>query len=109
MSDTYKPLAQAYPAAGVLTDLYTGIAGSGTVIGTVVMCNQGLSQALVRVSVAIAGAADTPAQYLYYNLPIDSYDTIRETIGLTVANTDVVRVYSSTGTVSFNLTGVQVT
>ena len=45
---------------------------------------------------------------MYYDLDIASYDTFVSTIGISLAKTDVVRVYASTTNMSFQLFGVEV-
>lgn len=72
-------------------------------------CNKGESDATIRVSIAIAAGADEDKQYLYYDLPVLAKDTFAATLGIALATTDVVRVYSDLGTVAFTLTGVEVT
>lgn len=112
MAETAKPLGQAYPAAGTLTALYTVPGATNAIVSTVVACNQGPVAADVRVSVAIAGAADTPAQYVMYltgALQLTAGDSAELTIGITLAATDVLRVWSSTGAISFNAFGVEQT
>jgi len=46
---------------------------------------------------------------LYYDLPIEANDTFTATIGMTLATTDVVKVYAGTANVSFNLYGTEIT
>ena len=107
MSDAYKTLAQAAPAAATLTPAYTVPAATATVVASATVCNQSATPDLFRVSVAVSDAADTAAQYLYYDLPISGNDTFIATIGATLAATDVVRVRSANGTCSFNFFGVE--
>jgi len=107
--ETLKVLGQAVPTANVLTDLYTVPASSSAVISSIVVCNQNSSSTIAfRVSVAVGGAADTPKQYLYYDLPLTNNDTFVATIGISLAQNDVVRIQSDTANVSFNLVGVEV-
>jgi hypothetical protein len=101
---------QAYPATATLTDLYTVPASTQTLVKGLLACNQGASAALVRVSIAIAGAADTPAQYLAYGVPLESHESkqlVPDTLAL--ATTDVLRVQSDTGYVSFVASILEVT
>jgi hypothetical protein len=109
MTDTLKTLSQTYPAANTLTTAYTVPGATSAVVASVIACNRGTGNATIRVSVAIAGAADEEKQYLYYDLPILAKDTFVATLGLSLATTDVVRVYSDSGMVAFTLTGVEVT
>lgn len=109
MTDTFKVLGQSFPAGGVLTDLYTVPTVTSAVISSLTICNQNSSKAKVRVSIAVAGAVDTTKQYLIYDACLLGNETKSITIGETLATTDVFRVYSDTGTVSFNLFGTEVT
>ena len=108
MAEAQKVLGQSAPLATTLTDLYT--AGAKAVGSSLVICNRSASvPAHARVSVAVAGAADDPKQYVYYDLEIPGGETFIATIGWTLAITDVVRVYNDLATLSFNLFGVEIT
>lgn len=107
MADAVKILGQSLPTANVLTDIYTVPASTSATISSIFICNQGLA-ASIRISVAVAGAADNGKQYLYHNLFIDVNDSFIATAGVTLSAGDVVRAYSDTGNVSFNLFGVEV-
>ncbi len=109
MADTFKVLGQSAPAAAALTALYTVPGVTSSTVSSVVVCNTSSAKTKFRISVAVAGAADAIAQYLYYDVPINGNDSFVATIGATLATTDVVRVYSLSGTVSFNAFGVEVT
>lgn len=109
MTDTLKGLAQSSPAAGALTDIYTVPSVTSAMVSSVVVCNQGTSPATFRLAHAVAGAADTAAQYLYYDMPVPAKQTFIATIGLSLATTDVLRAYASASGLSFNVYGVQVT
>jgi len=107
MAETYKILAQSKPGAASLIDAYTTPGATSTVISSLTVCNQSAVPTTFRISVAIAGALDTPAQYLYYNVPIAGNDTFAATLGITLAATDVVRVYNTLANLSFNFFGVE--
>tara|TARA_R110000868_G_scaffold59483_2_gene182507 strand:+ start:1683 stop:2009 length:327 start_codon:yes stop_codon:yes gene_type:complete len=107
--DTFKCLDQSVPAAGTLTDLYAVPASTSSVISTIKVCNQGSVATTFRISIAIAGAADTAAQYIYYDLPIYPKDTYSATEGWTLATTDVIRASSANGLCSFNIFGLEIT
>ena len=108
MADSPKVLAQSNPASGTLTTLYTVPANRYAVCISIIVCNQSSSTIHFRVSVAVAAAADTPAQYLYFDVVLTKNDTFIATIGVTLATTDVVRVQADSSQVSFNLFGVEV-
>lgn len=108
MANTYKVLGQSKPGAASLTALYTVPAATSVVGSSLVVCNQGAATSY-RISVAIAGAGDTAAQYLAYDVAIPANTSDVWTIGFTLAATDVVRVYNTLATCSFNLFGQEIT
>lgn len=110
MAEARKVLGQSIPSAGVLTTLYTVPGATQAVNSTITVCNQSKTQtAQVRISIAINGAADALSQYLVYDADFQPKETKGFTLGITLAAADVVRVYSDTGTVSFNAFGVELT
>jgi len=108
MANTYKVLGQSKPGAATLTDLYTVPAATSAVCSSLVVCNQGAATSY-RISIAVAGAVDTPAQYLAYDVAIGANASDTWTIGITLAATAVVRVYNTLATCSFNLFGQEIT
>jgi hypothetical protein len=108
MATSYKVLGQSSPLATTETLLYTVPAATSTVGSSIMVCNRGTSSATFRVSVSKTGAATTNKDYIYYNIPIDTGDTFVATIGITLATTDVVRVYATTADLSFNLFGSEI-
>ncbi len=107
-TDTTKILSQTKPTAASLTDSYTVPAATSTVISSIVVCNQSATATSFRISIAVAGLADTAKQYTHYDVPIDGNATYIATIGVGLQTTDVVRVYNTLATCSFTLTGVEI-
>jgi len=107
VATTPKILGQSKPSATTLTDAYTVPGATTATISTIVVSNQSATPTDFRISVAIAGAADTPAQYLYYDIPIPGNNTFAATLGITLGAADVVRVYNTLATCSFNIFGVE--
>ena len=105
---TYKVLGQVAPSASTATTLYACTSALGAVISTVSICNQNATTVTYRLSVRPAAAVQTTAMYVAYDvsLPANTTDTL--TLGLTLANTDVVTVYTSTTAVSFNAYGSEI-
>jgi hypothetical protein len=108
MANTYKVLGQVIPAANTATTLYTCGAANGAVASTLTVCNQSTS-ATVRVAVRPAGAALATSQYILYDVPVSTTDSLFLTIGISLANTDVVTCYASSANVSFGLYGTELT
>jgi len=109
MANIYKVLAQAIPSATTATTLYTCATANGAVASTMTICNQGASTTNVRVAVRPAGAALAAQHYIVYDTSVNTSDTLFLTIGLSLANTDVITVYAGTSTVSFGLFGSELT
>jgi hypothetical protein len=109
MGQVLKVLGQSSPAAATLTALYTVPALTSVAVSSIVVSNRNAAKIKFRVSVAIGGAADTGAQYLYFDVEVNGNDTFVATIGITLATTDVVRVQTNTTLVGFNLFGAEVT
>ena len=107
MAQTYKILAQTNPSAATLTDSYTVPGSTSAVLSTITVCNRSATATSFRISVAVAGAANDNKQYIYYDVSIAGNDTFAATLGISLATTDVVRVYATLATLSFNITGVE--
>jgi hypothetical protein len=108
MAEALKVLGQVSPAATTLTALYTVPAATSATSSTLVVCNQNATAITFRISVAVAGAADNVKQYVAYDARLIPNSSITLTLGITLATTDLVRVYASATGVSFNLFGVEV-
>lgn len=109
MSEVFKILGQESPSINTSTDLYTVPALTSTTISSITVCNSTAGNIKFRVSVAVAGAALAQKQYLFYDVVITRNNSLSATLGITLGAGDVVRVYSDTANVSFNLFGVEIT
>lgn len=105
--ETRFPIFQSRPSATTLTDAYTVGAATEAVLSSLVICNTGSSDDLVRVSIAPLGATDDDVHYIFHSLVIPAKDTFIATVGLTLQATDEVRVYSTEGTTNFHGYGVE--
>jgi hypothetical protein len=105
MANTLKVLGQSAPGAASLTTLYTVPGATSTVCSSIVVCNRSATATSFRIAVRPAGAAISNEMYLYYDVVIAGNDTFVATIGLSLATTDVVSVYATLATLSFNLLG----
>lgn len=109
MPTTYKVLGQSAPAATTATTLYTVPAATSTVVSTLAVCNQSASPTSFRIAVRPAGATLAAVHYLCYDVLLSGNDTYTLTLGLSLAATDVVTVYTAAATVSFHLYGSELT
>ena len=108
MALTYKVLGQSAPTAATLTDLYTVPSATYAIINSVVVCNTGSSSTTFRVAVSKNAASDTLAQYVAREVQINGNSTTELALGITMDAADVLRVYSTSGTLSFNAFGVEI-
>ena len=108
MATVYKVLGQAAPAATTNTDLYTVPAGNSAVCSTLVVCNRSTASSF-RAAVRPSGATLANQHYIAYDTYINQNDSVFLTIGVTLAATDVVTVYSTSGNLSFSLFGSEIT
>lgn len=106
MATTYKVLGQVNPAATTATDVYT--AANPAVISTIAVCNQAASGATFRIAVRPAGAALAAKHYIAYDTAVTANNSTMLTLGVTLAATDVLTVYASTATLSFNVFGSEI-
>jgi glucose-6-phosphate dehydrogenase assembly protein OpcA len=108
MPTTYKVLGQVNPAATTATTLYTVGSDKSAVVSTITVCNQAASAATFRIAIRVAGSALSAEEYIAYDSTVSANDTTAFTLGITLAATDVITVYASTATVSFNAFGSEI-
>ena len=108
MATTYKVLGQVAPSATTLTTLYTVPASTQAVVSTISVCNQSSSATTFRIAIRVAGAAISGEDYIAYDSTVAANDTTFITVGITLAATDVISVYSTAATVSFNAFGSEI-
>jgi hypothetical protein len=88
----------------VETALYT-CATTSAVISTLNICNFSGSSDVFSVRVCVAGAGDANEQYIFANAVIPANTTVPYTSGITLADTDVIRVVSTNGNCAFQVFG----
>lgn len=100
---TYKVLAQNAPSATTATTLYT--ATNAVIVSSLNVANTGGAADTIRIAVRPAGATLANEHYLVYGVQVPSGSIFTYTGGITLANTDVITIYSTTGTSSFSAFG----
>lgn len=109
MATTYKVLGTSNPAATTATTLYTVPAATSTIVSTITVCNQAALSGTFRIAIRPAGATLAANHYIAYDTAIAYNDTISLTMGITLAATDVITIYSSSTTMSFLAFGTEIT
>jgi glucose-6-phosphate dehydrogenase assembly protein OpcA len=105
MATELKILGQSNPSATTLTDCYTVPSATSAVISSLVVCNRSTTATSFRIAIRKAGASIANEHYIYYDVAIGGNDTFIATVGITLEATDVVSVYATLATLSFNLFG----
>jgi hypothetical protein len=104
MAQTLLVLGQNAPGATSESDLYTVPAATTAAVSSVVICNRG-AETTFRISVSVNGAATANKDYLYYDTIVPANETYVATIGITMGDTDKIRVYAGSANVSFSAFG----
>lgn len=105
MATSYKVLGQSNPSATTATTLYTVPSATEAVVSTITICNQASTAATYRIAVRPDGASLAAQHYVAYDVSLPGNATDTLTLGITVNAADVITVYASTATMSFNAYG----
>jgi len=108
MPTVYKILGQVNPTAATLSTLYTVPASNSTVVSTLNICNLNTAPVTVRVACRPAGATLANTHYVVYDTLVGASDAIALTLGMTLANTDIVSVFANTSGVNFTIFGSEI-
>ena len=108
MPTNYKVLGQSNPSATTATTLYTVPSATQTIVSTITVCNQAATAGTYRIAVRPAGATLAAQHYVVFDasLPANTADTL--TLGITLNATDVLTVYASSASFSFNAYGSEI-
>lgn len=109
MATIYKVLGQAAPGATTATDVYTVPATTEAVISTIVVANRAGTAGTFRISVRPNGASQANEHYVAFDVPIAGSDSITLTLGITLDAGDVITVYGSSASLSWNVFGTEIT
>jgi glucose-6-phosphate dehydrogenase assembly protein OpcA len=108
MATTYKVLGQVNPSATTNTTLYTVPSSTQAVVSTISVCNLTSGSLLYRIAIRPAGEAIANKHYIAYDVTLAASDSTMITVGATLGATDVVTVYASSGSVTFNAYGSEI-
>lgn len=108
MGIVYKVLGQSSPTLATLTDIYTVPSTANTVVSTITVCNRDLNNGTFRIAVRPAGESINSKHYISYDVAVPALDSISLTMGITLAQTDVISVYAGNANISFNVFGSEI-
>jgi|TARA_R100001509_G_scaffold98878_2_gene57782 hypothetical protein len=109
VADSLKVLGQVDPAATTTTVLYTVPDKTQTTVSSIVAANRTGSAITFRLSVHVGGATADDKQFLFYDKSVAANDSLSIVIGITLDQTDVIKVYTSAVDMSFNIFGCETT
>jgi hypothetical protein len=109
MTITYKVLGQINPTASTTSTLYTVGTATSCIVSTLAVCNLSNTSTTFNIAVQPGGATLANKHYLNYATPLPGSDTITLTLGITLAATDVISVYTTASSVSFSAFGSEIT
>lgn len=100
-----KIMGQAKPAATTDTALYT-VPALTEAQGTLSCCNQSTAEDKVRIALVKSGEALAAKHYVAYDAAVPANGILEKSFDLGAG--DVLRVYCTSGNVSFTATGMEV-
>jgi hypothetical protein len=107
MATNYKVLGQSNPSATTATTLYTVPSATETVVSTITVCNQ-TTAGSYRIAIRPDGETLAAKHYIAYDVAIGANAQHSYTIGATLNAADVITVYASSGSQSFNAFGSEI-
>lgn len=105
MATVHGMLGQSNPSAATLTTAYTVPSAKHATV-RVIAANRSGSADTFRIAVSPNGASIANQHYVVFGKQIDANDSLASA-AFTLGDTDVVRVYSSAGNISFSVTGIE--
>lgn len=108
MATNYLVLGQSNPTATTDTTLYTVPSSTQAVVSTITICNSSSATATYRIAVRKNGESLTQKQYIAYDSSVLGNDTIGLTLGVSLGAGDILTVYASSASISFNAFGSEV-
>jgi hypothetical protein len=108
MPTVYKVLGQSAPSAATATTLYTVPSATSAIISSINVANTGGAADYIRIAIRPAGASLANQHYQVYGVQVPSGAVFTWTAGGTLATTDVITVYSTSGISSFSAFGSEI-
>lgn len=108
MGILYKVLGQINPTANVANTIYTVPNGYSAVVSTVTICNLSNSSGTFKLAVRPSGATLENKHYLAFDTTVPANDMVAMTLGITLANTDVLTCNASSNNISFSAFGSEI-
>ena len=103
MATTYKnSQVQGTASTGTYSTLYNTGASTTAVISSILVTNTSSTAALYRIGIMASAGTPAAANWVVYDATVQANDTVCLTLGITLGNTQFIRVSSSANTVTFS-------
>ena len=101
MANAYKVLGQVADASANDVTLVADQNGE-TIVSTIVVANREAAANTFRIAVRPGGATLANAHYIAYDTSVSANDSITLTLGITLADNDIITVGASDANVTFS-------
>lgn len=108
MALTHKVLGQVNPAANTETTLYTVPTFTSAIVSNIIVCNQSALPVTLRIAVRPNAETLAAKHYIIFGAALVAFETKEFALGITVDAADIITVFTSSTSVSFNAFGVQI-
>jgi len=108
MANAYKVLAQSNPAATTDTDIYTVPSATETIISSIVIANQDVTDDVYDLAIRPNNATISAEHYLAKGVTVGAADSTTLTLGITMDAADVLTVQAGGTALSFNVFGAEI-
>ena len=103
MATTYKNgQVQGTASTGTYSTLYNTGGATTAVVSSIVVTNTASTAALYRIGIMATAGTPAAANWVVYDSTRQANDTVCLTLGITLSNTQYIRVSSSANTVTFS-------
>ena len=108
MPTVYKILGQLLSNANTQSTVYTVPVGNSTVISTITVCNQNTANTTYRLAIQPTSGNAAANSFIIYDATVLGKDTAALTLGLTLAQNNIISANCSLSNVSINIFGSEI-
>jgi hypothetical protein len=108
MATIFRVLGQIQSVANTFQDVYAVPTNNSAIISSIQVCNQASTADIFRIAIRPGNAAISAKHYIAFNATVPPTDTVGLSLGMGLAEGDVVTVLANTSSVSFGVFGTEV-
>lgn len=108
-NSVYKILGQVAANGGEDQIVYTvpAVPPTNTIVSTIIVCNRSSEDKTYQLFIRKNGAVANNAQFIAFNAPVPSYDSIALTLGLTMSVNDILTANGLDDNITFSAYGTE--